>query len=251
MAQAKNNQKIVFFSILAYFIFLIATLPLNVIYKLVDPKDLPVQVLAVSGTVWKGEITVKHKSAGQINAGWQLSGLSLLMGSIDSAVQIKSRELNAEFNASFSMLSRTINLGALSGFIQAPLVNRLLQPNKVKIAGGLEILDLAVQYDLKQKYAQHAQGRVIWMGGDINYPKGRKQGQASLPMLIADFSADSGQLNMDLHTDENLSVAKASLKTDGWGSVSILKRMIDIIGEPWPSKASADSSIFEISEKVL
>jgi general secretion pathway protein N len=249
--QAKNNQKIVFFSILAYLMFLIATFPLNVIYKLADPKDLPVQVLAVSGTVWKGEVTVKHKSTGQINAGWQLSGLSLLMGRVDSAVQIKSTELNTEFNASFSMLSRTINVAALNGFVQAPLVNRLLQSNKVQIDGGLEILDLAVQYDLKQKYAQHAQGRVIWMGGDINYPKGRKQGQASLPMLIADFSADSGQLNMDLHTDENLSLATASLKTDGWGSVSILKRMIDIIGEPWPSKASADSSVFEISEKVL
>jgi general secretion pathway protein N len=251
VAKAKNNRKIVFFSVLAYFIFLIATFPLNVIYKLVDPKGLPVQVVAVSGTVWNGDITVKHKSTGQVNAVWQLNGFSLLMGSIDSSVQIKSTELNAELDASFGIFTQTINLAALNGYVQAPFVNRLLQRNKVRINGGLEISDLAVTYDLKQKYAQNAQGRVVWMGGNVNYPKGRIQGQANLPMLIADFSADSGQLNMDLHTDENLSVATASLKTDGWGSVSVLKRMIDIIGEPWPSKASADSSVFEISEKVL
>jgi general secretion pathway protein N len=70
-------------------------------------------------------------------------------------------------------------------------------------------------------------------------------------MLIADVSADSGQLNVNLHTDENLSVAKANLKTDVWGSVAILKRMVDLVGEPWPGKASADSSVFEISEKLL
>jgi len=130
VAKAKNNRKIVFFSVLAYFIFLIATFPLNVIYKLVDPKGLPVQVVAVSGTVWNGDITVKHKSTGQVNAVWQLNGFSLLMGSIDSSVQIKSTELNAELDASFGIFTQTINLAALNGYVQAPFVNRLLQRNK-------------------------------------------------------------------------------------------------------------------------
>ena len=51
MAKAENYRKIVFFSVLAYIVFLLAMFPLNVAYKLIDPKGLPVQVLAVSGTV--------------------------------------------------------------------------------------------------------------------------------------------------------------------------------------------------------
>jgi general secretion pathway protein N len=251
VAKAESNRKIVLFSVLAYVVFLLATFPLNVIYKLVDPKNLPVQILAVSGTLWNGNITVMHKSTGQVTADWQLNTLSLIVGTLDSVVHIKSAELSADLDASFNAFSQTIKLDTLNGFIQAPLVNRLLKSNKVKISGGLEISNLAVSYNLKEKYAQSAQGRAVWTGGDVRYPKGRKQGQANLPMLIADVSADSGQLNVNVHTDENLSVAKANLKTDGWGSVAILKRMIDLVGEPWPNKASADTSVFEISEKLL
>ncbi len=251
MAKALNHRKFVFFCILAYFIFLIVMFPLNVAYKLVDPKGLPVQVVAVSGTVWNGDVTLKHQLTGQVLAKWQLNVWPLLMGDIESSFQIESAELNAKLDASYNPLTNNIEIINLNGFVQSAFINRIAKRNKVKMSGNLEISNISIDHSISNTYTNSASGRAVWMGGNVSYPKGRKTGNADLPMLIADFSNKSGELHLDLHTTENLSVANASLKTDGWGSVAILKRMIDLVGEPWPNKASADTAVFEISEKVF
>lgn len=251
MAAAKNNRTIIFFSILAYFVFLLAMFPLNVLYKLAEPKGLPVQVVAVSGTIWQGEVIVKHSLTGQIKANWGLSVWSLLTGTLASHVQVQNNQINSELDLSLNLITQNISIQSMNGFVQAELINALLKRNKVVINGDLEISDVMIDYSLANKYAESASGRAVWMGGLVNYPKGRKQGSATLPMLIAQLSHHNGELNVDLHTQENLSVANAKLKTDGWGSVAVLKRLIDLVGEPWPNKASADTAVFEISEKVF
>lgn len=251
MAKAENYRKIVFFSVLAYIVFLLAMFPLNVAYKLIDPKGLPVQVLAVSGTVWNGEVTVKHQMTGQMSAQWQLNMLPLLMGSLQSSLKVEGADLNAQLEASFNPITQNVSLSQFNGFVQAGLVNRIAKRNRVTLSGDLEISNVSVNYNLSDKFASDASGRIVWMGGNVSYPKGRKKGQANLPMLIADLSEDSGALNVNVHTTENLAVATANLKTDGWGNVAVLKRMIDLVGEPWPNKASPDTAVFEISEKVF
>ncbi len=55
----------------------------------------------------------------------------------------------------------------------------------------------------------------------------------------------------NVNTTEGKSVARANIKTDGWASVAVQKRMIDLLGEPWSSKTSADSTVFELSEKLF
>jgi general secretion pathway protein N len=225
--------------------------PLNVAYKLVDPKGLPVQVVAVSGTIWNGDVTLKHEFTGQVVAQWQLKGWPLFMGDIKPSFQIDSAELNAKFDASYNPLTNSVEIANLNGFVQSAFINRIAKRNKVKMSGDLEVSNVFIDHSLSETFTHSASGRAVWMGGSVSYPKGRKTGNANLPMLIADFSNNSGELHVDLHTTDNLSVAKASLKTDGWGNVAILKRMIDLVGEPWPNKASADTAVFEISEKVF
>lgn len=251
MAKADNHRKLVFFCILAYLLFLTAMFPLNVAYKLVDPKGLPVQVLAVSGTIWNGDVTVKHAMTGQLKAKWQLQPVSLLMGQVQSSLQIESAELNAQLDASFNPLTSTVGIENLNGFIQSAFINRIANRNKVTVNGDVEISNVAIEHKLSETFTSFAGGRAVWMGGNVVYPKGRKTGNANLPMLIADLSHEAGELKVDLHTTDNLTVANANLKTDGWGSVAVLKRMIDLVGEPWPNKASADTAVFEISEKVF
>jgi hypothetical protein len=225
--------------------------PLNVAYKLVAPKGLPVQVVAVSGTIWNGHVTLKQALTGQVVAKWQLKVLPLIIGDIQTAFQIDSSEFNAKLDIAYSPVTNNVIVTNLNGFVEAAFINRVAKPNKVKMSGDLEINNVAINYSISDIYAHDASGRAVWMGGDVSYPKGRKTGRATLPMLIADISSQSGELRVDVHTTDNLSVANANLKTDGWGSVEVLKRMIDLVGEPWPSKASADTAVFEISEKVL
>jgi len=44
VAKAPNNKKLIAVSILAYLLFLVALLPINFVYKLVEPKGLPVEI---------------------------------------------------------------------------------------------------------------------------------------------------------------------------------------------------------------
>lgn len=251
MAKAVNNRKLVIFSVLAYVVFLLAMFPLNVIYKLVDPKGLPAQVIAVSGTLWDGEVVMKHDMTGQIKASWQLSVLPLLWGAAHTSVNVSSAELNGQFIAQFNPLTEKVSISELNAYINAAFINKVASRSKVKLNGNVEITNVSIKYDLSKTFTEYAAGRAVWFGGLVSYPKGRKTGSATLPMLIADIDHQSGELKVNVHTDENLSVVTANLKTDGWGSVAVLKRMIDLAGEPWPSKASPDTAVFEVSEKVF
>jgi len=85
----------------------------------------------------------------------------------------------------------------------------------------------------------------------VSYPKGRKSKNANLPMLVVDLSADKGELMAQVNTEDGQAVAQANLKTDGWGSIAVQKRMVDLLGEPWSNKTSPDSTIFELSEKLF
>ncbi len=62
---------------------------------------------------------------------------------------------------------------------------------------------------------------------------------------------DKGELMAQVNTEDGQAVAQANLKTDGWGSVAVQKRMVDLLGEPWSNKTSPDSTIFELSEKLF
>lgn len=251
MAKAVSNRKLIIFSVLAYLSFLLVMFPLNVIYKLVNPQGLPVQVVAVSGTIWNGEVIAKHQLTGQVKTRWELNPLSLLIGAVDTAIEVESTEINGALNVELNVLTQKTTLSNLNAYISTAFINKVAKRSRVSLTGDVEISNVSVTYDIPKRYTEFAEGRVVWLGGNASYPKGRKTVSATLPMLIADVGYGNGEMNVNAHTTENLSVATATLKTDGWGSVAVLKRMVDLIGEKWPNKASADTVVFEISEKVF
>ena len=250
VAKAKSSRKLVVVSILAYFVFLLAMFPLNIAYKLLNPQGLPVKIVSVSGTLWNGQLVLKPAMVGQINLNWELSPSSLLMGEVDSQFSVKGAQLEGKGQISVA-LNGDVTLSELSAYVNASLINKPLRSQKVNVNGDVELIQANIVFNMKDKQTSLANGRLVWAGGDVQYPKGRTKKSANLPMLVADISSSNGELLVQVHTEEGQNVAKGNLKTDGWASIAIQKRMIDLIGEPWPNKATADSVIFEVSEKVF
>ena len=250
MAKAKTNRKLVVVSILAYFVCLLVMFPLNIAYKLIDPKGLPVKVVSVSGTLWDGHLVLKQSVVGQTQLDWELSPVALLTGEVDSMFSVKSAQFEGKGNVSVT-LNGDISFSQVSAYVDAALINKPLRSQKVHLSGDLELIQTNIVFNMKDKITSSASGRLVWAGGDVQYPKGRSKKTANLPMLIADISSLNGELLAQVHTDDGKNVAKGNLKSDGWAGIAILKRMIDLVGEPWPNKASADSVIFEVSEKIF
>ncbi len=249
--EAKKSRKLLYVSVLAYFVFLVAMFPINIAYQLVNPKGLPVQVMAVSGTLWDGEVVIKHSMTGQVRLNWQLSPVGLLLGQVNSQFEVKGAQLEGKGGLSVGLISGDLELSHVSAYINSDLINKPLRSQRVTMAGDVELNDSTIVFNWKDKKTSMAQGRLVWMGGEVSYPKGRKSKNADLPMLVVDLSADKGELLAQVNTEDGLAVAQANLKTDGWGSVAVQKRMVDLLGEPWSNKASPDSTIFELSEKLF
>jgi len=251
VAKAPNNKKLIAISIVAYVVFLIALMPVNVVYKALAPKNLPVDVVAVSGTLWDGNLVVNHPMTGQVSTDWQLSVLPLFWGQLALNIELSGNQLELDSHITAFPISQTVTLGKTTGLVGQSLINKAIRQTQRTMEGDVEINIQALEYNFANKQALKADGNLVWLGGEVSYPVGRKTKRTTMPMLVAKLSEQQGRLLVDLQTTDGNGVAQAHLNTDGWGGVSIYKRMLDLINEPWPGNVGPDDVIFEVSERVL
>lgn len=250
MAKAQQNRKFIIVGIVAYIVFVLMMFPVNRIYQLLPNMPLPVEVVALNGTLWDAQAVVKHPMVGQVNINWQLSPMSLFVGQMKAAWQLKSPSVNAKGQMSMA-LGGDLQIQDTKAFIQPQIINQILRPQKASMSGDVELNVQNLLFNLNTKQTQQAQGRLIWSGGDVSYLNRGKTKTASLPIIVASLSSQDGQLLADVNTSEGLLIAQGSLKPDGWASLAILKRLVDLIGETWPNNTAADTRILEVSEKIF
>lgn len=251
MAKAEGNRGLIAASIVAYLVCLIALTPLSVVYKLLALDNLPVEVVAVSGTLWKGEVVVKHPMTGQVTGIWSLYPMALFKGQVKADLDMDSSLAQFTSQVSFNPLTNQVIFNETKGFISANLVNKALVQSKTQVNGDFELSNTHLQYNLITGESDDASGQLVWMGGNVVYPKGRKHAQAQLPMLVAKITTENKELLANVSTVEGQQVATASIKKDGWANLAVRKAMIDLVGEKWPNNVSSDTVVFEVSERVF
>jgi general secretion pathway protein N len=251
VAKAKGNRRLIAVCITVYIVCLIALMPLNVLYRVLEPSNLPVEVLAVSGTVWQGKVVIKHNMTGQVDAKWSLQPLSLLTGSVKAQLSVDSSVFDVKSLVTFNGLNQSIHLEKTSGLVTAGFINQVIAQSKTKINGDIELNNTDIEYNLATGESSQASGQVVWLGGQVQYPKGRKMASANLPMLVAKISSENNELKANAATADGVQVASVSLKKDGWANLAVRKAMIDLVGEQWPNKVSADAIVFEVSERIF
>jgi general secretion pathway protein N len=108
------------------------------------------------------------------------------------------------------------------------------------------------EFDLVSKQVLSLAGRLIYSGGNVQFPVQRNQVDALLPMLIGEMGMEDDTAVMNVKTPEGKDIARVFLQADGWGGASMRKRAVDLVGQQWPDKqATEDTVIFEVSHKIL
>lgn len=250
MTTKTRNRWFIAVGILAYVIFLLALFPVSLIQKWVLPSSLPVQVVAATGTLWHADIKLNHPMLGAIDASWQIKPARLLVGKLAAEIDVK----NPDFKLS-ARLSATpagiVNLREVKVFVTPALINRFTAGQGVNISGDLDLSNAEFSFDMSAHKTLAAKGRAVWQGGRVNYRIGAQNKTAQLPVLLANLSAEAGQLNVGIVTTEGDDLADALVKPDGWASVAVKRRFIDVLGENLPGTAPADASIFEVSHRIF
>lgn len=235
----------------SYILFLVATAPLDFVWRQAQPYvgRLPVQIQQVSGTLWQGQAKVQVPQVGALNAKWTLDAFSLLAGKANLDLDVKGNAvaLNGNVQASPSQIILTDVNGSLS----SQHLRSMLRQGQVKLAGEFEVSGLNAELLVADKQIASAEGRIVYSGGDVGFPIDGKPINATLPMLVGQISKPSDKVELSLATTEGLSIGSGYLQPDGWGGVAIKRRFLDILGQKWPAKATEDTVIFEVSQKLL
>ena len=250
MAAQKRNIKLIVFGILAYLLFLLALFPISLLQKWIPKESLPVSVENLSGTLWEGAAIVKQREVGRLDIAWDLSLSSILTGQLASDIEVKGQKFNFEGFVGYG-LGGSIDVRNAQGYLTAELVNQFTRRQQATLNGDFELSGLNLVYDLNAKQAKSAEGRLVWQGGMVSYPVARKKTQSEMPMLVAQFGANEGNLQAEVTTTDGQSVGQLNLKSDGWAGIAIKRRIVDLAGQKWPGKGNADTTVFEVSEKVF
>ena len=245
--------------LLAFLILLVINTPLHFVWQYVQPatKGLPVRISAPVGTVWSGDVRLDTPQSGAINAHWNLDPFSLVTGSLNLAINAEGEKLRLSGRAvadglySGGVPDRII-LEDVSGFLDAAALSPYLMSMQTSLTGDFTLNKFSADLSLGEKNLNSASGQLVYSGGRAQVPVQRQRISTELPMLVATVATAGDKFVVPVTTEDGEQIGQLFLQKDGWGGVSVLKRALDIAGQPWPDKqATPDTVVFEVSQKIL
>jgi hypothetical protein len=237
--------------IISYLSFLIATLPVSLVWEQVSPqlplKQLKINVKALSGSVWKGDALVGSKGIEGVLS-WDVSVLGAVTGALPVKLSLKSTIGSLETNAKFSL--NGVELADTKGKVHLPGLNPLLKRDRLTLAGDVEIenIELAV-YD---GVVSTANGRFSWSGGEVKYPAGREIHGGQFPPWVGLINQQSGITRLSIRDNQSsVSLLEGELDKSGMGTLKVKRRLLDLANEPWPKNSSESDVVFKVRRKIL
>ncbi|TNC91793.1 MAG: hypothetical protein CSH36_07825 [Thalassolituus sp.] len=245
--------------LLAFLIILLVNTPIHFVWQYVErsASGLPVRISQPAGTLWDGQARLMTPQSGNIDVHWTLSPLSLLTGTAALNLVASGEHLNLEGEARaggiFSGgLPETIAVSGLSGFLDGEGLSPYLMSVQTTLTGDFTLSGVNADFSLADKSLNSASGQLVYSGGRLEAPVQRQRISTDLPMLIADVVTEGDRFLVPVKTEEGQPLGELFLQNDGWGGVSVLKRALDVVGQPWLDKqATADTVVFEVSQKIL
>ncbi len=241
--------------LLTFLITLVLTTPLHFVWRHVSPQlsALPVQVQQVNGTLWNGRLqfqVLQLRELGLLDARWELSFLSLLAGQADLRLQVESPDLRLQLPLRVG-LDNVLHIDGADGYFDLSPVQPLLQRQRTKVEGQVELSRLLAEVDLSINQFNQLSGQLVYSGGASTFLVDNKPVNATLPMLIGQLGREPERAALDLTTDSGELLLRGYLQPDGWAGIALRRRFLDVLGQQWPAQADADTVIFEVSQKVL
>lgn len=203
-------KKSIILVIVAYLFFVLASMPAATVVGMVTlPQG--VQLGQVSGSVWNGKASaVQVKNDVLTNVSWQLSPLSMLLGSLSSTVQFGSAR-NAQSISGTGDIATNFAFDHFSAndfTLRYPAAD-FVQKMKLNIptqVGGRIILNLA-DFDQGKPYCETLDGKLIWQKASMQ----GMSGQISLGKLDADLGCKKGEVELKVTKKNPLGLQLTSL----------------------------------------
>lgn len=237
--------------VISYTSFLVATLPVSVVWQYVSPQlplnSLQLEVKGVSGTVWKGNAHLSSRGVEGV-LGWDVLFSGLLTGAIPVDLELKSNV--GELTTNVRLYSNGIELNETSGDVNLMSLNPLLKKQRVNLNGEFTIDRLSIGYF--DRVLTAADGLFSWTGGRVDYPAGREIHGNEFPAFTGELSksADITSLNIK-DVESSINSIEAMMDNSGVATLKVKRRLLDLANEPWPKNSSEADVVFKIKRKVL
>ncbi len=247
-------KKILLFSIVgifAYIAFLIATLPIGVIWGQVSPKlplrQLQLDVNGLSGTVWNGEALISVRGIEGV-LGWDVSVMGLFTGQLPIDLALKSHVGDIQ-----TTVKLTIGGGEIyntKGEVRLAAFNPILKGQRLTLDGDVKIENLVLSYQGGQIAA--ASGLLNWTGGRVQYPAGRDTHENQFPPFVATLGQKADDVVVAIRDSQSsVNSIEADLDKTGMATVRVKRRLLDVANEPWPKNSSESDVVFKVRRKIL
>lgn len=185
-------------AVVSYVAFLLITLPASLIIPTQAVPNL--SLTGISGSIWAGSIRqVRYQNASFGTVNWDLNTWSLLIGKLNSQIDLRHQQLSAQGNISFSLANPQ------SGSIQNATVRMdsefLSQFDLPLIAVEGNLLAAINQLSWKNGALTNADLQADWMDAKINSPVIANLGNVHListqdnDTLLSNIILQSGDLS--------------------------------------------------------
>lgn len=196
MPVSKKSLYYILVGLVAYVVFMLATLPANMIINRFLPSSVSsiVQYQHISGSVWKGqatEFTVKQISLGKLE--WELSSLPLLWGVAD--LQLKTKREGALLISGASVSSGKISLQDTRIEMTIADLMPLLYGYPFSLDGKFKALFKNIELEPASRFSIN--GRVVLNDVEMLAPQA-----LSLGNLVMNFAEDGNGTRITINDQQ-------------------------------------------------
>lgn len=250
------NRGYILLAILVFLVALIVQTPLQFVWPKLQPhlSNLPVNLSQVKGSVWQGQANVQTQVVGfdSIKVDWNVSAWSLLKLQLKLNLKLASQGLLVQGNAQANS-SKRISISELNGYLDSQILQPILHPLQIQLGGDFNLHEATVELEMKdnQPIIHNLKGQLVYSGGRVGFPVDGNPIQSELPTLLGLLGKEGEKAVLNLTTNDDLAVGEGFIQSDGWAGMAVKRRLLDVMNQPWPAKADADTVIFQVSQKVF
>lgn len=228
-----------------FVVFAVVFAPASLIRRVV-PADAGVELLAPTGTLWRGgaDLYLGGQPAGRLQ--WDFEAVTILQGMLGYAVTLSGPDHDLAGSVAAGTGAAT---ASVDGQAAAAFVNRWLAPYDIAIDGALSLtgVDFRLPYDAPA--AGRAGGSVHWAGGPVRYRLGGRSHAGALPPLVAYLGegveavvyAEGGQTPL----------LRAEILPTGFARIGVTQLFTELAGNPWPGSHQDHEVVLEVEEQLF
>ena len=234
--------------ILVFVVSAIVLAPAGLVSRSLENFTHDLALVEPRGTIWEGQgvLISAGESVGQLN--WQLQPWSLLLLDPTATWQLRSTALDLQGSITGTTELNVNVTGDIDLVAFEPLFNRY----DLAIPGRVSVDDVVLGLDTQSRQLTHADGRLLWSGGQVRYVLSGILSESTLPQMYAQLSTTNQHPTADIYAQgEPIRLMQAQITPDGFIKIGISKMFTKVLNRPWPGSDPDHAIVLEVEEQLL